>query len=463
MIDLNKYKDNEEFTTAISILKKIETLGYEALIVGGFIRDLLNGVVGNDIDVSTNCPMNIIEQEFSTFDIGKNKAFGVEVVKVNGYTFEIANYRTDIYSNVLGNGADKVEIANSFKEDSARRDFTINSLGMNSEGTIVDYHNGITHLQEKIICTVGNPEDRFSEDYIRMLRGIRFAVKMDCSIDVNTFNAIKNNAHKIVYIASERIYKELYKILSLDGKKVSKAIQLLDESGLLKFILPEIVELKKMKHSITHHPEGNQTVYGHIIACLEENTLSDPFINMSIICHDLGKLDTYEFEDDKHSYHGHAKSGIKFIDSICDRLKIDNDMRECLNFVAEYHMQVWEFPKMSNNNVYKVINNKWFDKLLKVAYCDSSCRMHVHNEGEWIEVQEKVKSVKEKFVNNEFISSIKKVVNGYVVMDLLHLTEKDGKEIGRVIKNTIQWIVDNNINLLDIDLIKDYIIKENGK
>jgi tRNA nucleotidyltransferase (CCA-adding enzyme) len=249
---------SQELRDVVDVIKKINASGFEAMIVGGAVRDFVLGKVPNDFDITTNATPDQIEQIFGrTIDIGKNKAMGVSVVPYKGQNIEIATYRTDAYDDITkGKGADKVELSTSFKDDTARRDFTINALGIDADGNIVDHHGGIEHIDKKVISTVGDPNLRFAEDRVRQLRAIRFASRLGFDIDEKTMNSIKSNAPEIQKVAAERISKELLKMAEQTGEKFAAAIQLLDQAGLLEYILPEIYGLKEMPHNPIHHPEG---------------------------------------------------------------------------------------------------------------------------------------------------------------------------------------------------------------
>lgn len=248
---------SKELKNGVEILKQIEKKGYKAYIVGGSVRDLLLNKPADDVDIATDMPANEIEELFDTHDIGKNKQFGVVVVNYKGGEYEIANFRMDQYSgDTSGKGADTIKIAKDFKSDAARRDLTINSLGVDSKGKISDHFSGTKDLENKIIKAVGDPNVRFSEDFIRLLRTIRFSNRFDFKIDPETKKALQKNAHNIKKVSPERIAKELLKMAKEDGTKFANAILLMDEVGLLKHILPEVSNMKNFKHDPKHHPEG---------------------------------------------------------------------------------------------------------------------------------------------------------------------------------------------------------------
>lgn len=149
-----------------------------------------------------------------------------------------------------------VKIEMSFKEDAKRRDFTINAMAIDSKGNIIDYFDGIKAIQNKILKTVGDPKQRFKEDYLRMLRSFRFASRLGFKIEDKTLNAIKRNAHNITKISQERILKELIKMAQQSGDKFADALIQMNDAGILQYILPEIVQMDAYEHDIQNHPEG---------------------------------------------------------------------------------------------------------------------------------------------------------------------------------------------------------------
>lgn len=227
----------------------------EAYIVGGSVRDIVMNIQPHDIDIATNVSMEKIEKMFKTIDIGKNKDFGVLVVRHNNISYEVAHYRCDgKYSD--GRRPDEVQLTQSLEDDVKRRDFTINGMAMDLHGNVVDYVNGLEDIQNKIIRCIGDPNKRIAEDKLRMLRAIRFATRFDFTIEPITFRAIQDNAHSINDISTERIRDELYKMAEQTGECFVEAILLLKATGLLKQILPEIDCMDKYEHTITTHPEG---------------------------------------------------------------------------------------------------------------------------------------------------------------------------------------------------------------
>lgn len=448
---------SEELRATLKVIKKLNDAGYEGLIVGGACRDFILGKMPDDFDITTNATPDEVEQIFGkAHDIGKNKSMGVVIVKQDGFTMEVATYRTDSYNDITkGLGADKVELTTSFKDDSSRRDLTCNALGIDIDGNIIDFHNGIEHIKNKIISTVGDPNLRFKEDQVRQLRAVRLSSRLGFSIDDKTMRAIQSNAPEIKKVAGERIAKELLKMAEQTGSKFADSIETLDKANLLQYILPEVYGLKSMMHNKLHHPEGGSTVLGHVLEALRTNKVTDMTLNMSILCHDLGKLTTHGPEN---SYHGHASAAVPLIEKMVERLHLDNNLRDAMIFCAEQHMKISEITSMSNNKLFQLINNKYFDLLMKVAEADWKSRGEkMFDQQEWNDIQNKIASIKEKYANNDALTKIKKVVNGNLVMRLKGYTPADGKKIGDVIKKTTEFVLDNNISLEDTETINKYI------
>lgn len=448
--------------SGIDILNKIESIGKEegvtnpqSYIVGGTIRDIITGdKEPDDIDIATNVPVDILEKHFKTHDIGKNKEFGIIVINQDGFNFEIANFRSDgKYSD--GRRPDSVEIIMSFEKDAERRDFTINAMAVDKDGNVIDYFDGKGDIENKIIKTVGDPEKRFQEDYLRMWRAVRFASRMGFTIDDDTMKAIKSHSEKTKGLAVERIMKEMKKMAEQSGTKFADAIVTLIDTGLLKHILPEIIEMDEFEHSAEHHPEGN--VLQHTLQALRSNQSTDAVINLAILLHDIGKINTHTISDKgTHSYLGHASEANDMVDDLAKRLKMDNKTRDSIKFAAVNHMKLHNFLKISPSKAYELINDPNWDILFSVAKADVMSRGEMFDDKEWSLIEDRVKKLKEKFKDKQAIDNIRKIVNGNLVMEL-RPEIKPSREMGEIIKKTVDWILNKNIKIDDIEKISEFI------
>ena len=199
--------------SGIGLMEEIVAMGYSAYIVGGCVRDLLMGQRPHDIDIATNMPIDAIKQHYKTIEYGGGERHGTVIVHHNGEDFEITQFRSEsTYSD--NRRPDEVKFVNSFKEDSLRRDFTINAMGIGCEGEIIDYHGGYDDIKNRVIRTVGNPEDRFTEDSLRILRAARFAAKLGFDIDEDTREAMTKLADTVNNVSGERIRDEFFKAMS---------------------------------------------------------------------------------------------------------------------------------------------------------------------------------------------------------------------------------------------------------
>ena len=433
---------NPMLQAAVKVLKTINSHGCSAQIVGGAVRDMMLGQNSfHDVDICTNMKMEQVEKLFNCHDIGKNKDFGIVVVNMDGFDIEVAQYRTESgYSN--NRHPDQVAFVNDFKSDSARRDFTINSKGIDASGRIHDHHGGLQDIKNKVIRTVGNPHERFAEDALRLLRSVRFASRLGFDIEDKTKKAIKFHSHTIHSVSPERIREELMKMAGEDGPKFARSIQLMDRVGLLKQILPEVKALQGFVQNLRHHPEGNN-VFDHTIEALKTNKEKNPLVNLGILFHDLGKGSTYRYNDEKgHTFYSHAVAATAPIEAIAKRLKFTNDEKEALLFVATKHMQFYKVADMKPSKMMDLLKHKHFPILKSVSHADDSCRGSKWQPERWDNVLAKIAEIESQWVDN-LKGKKTKFVDGNRVMELTGL--KPSKEVGIIVNKVESWVIDNNI------------------
>lgn len=373
----------------------------------------------------------------------------------------------------------------SFKEDSEKRDFTINALGLTSSGEILDYHGGIEDLYNGIIKAVGNPYDRFKEDIIRIMRAIRFAVKYDFSIDNETSDAIKKCSESINDTSIERIYNEIYKAAELGGEKFGRYIELLDEHLILEKILPEITCMKNYLHGPIHHPEGAVairksdgeifeydkkyennnnfeikygTVWDHTIGAIKQSTSTDPELNLAILFHDVGKpisfVKKYDAEKKiyKYTYHGHDVKGLDVFEKISERFKLSTEFTEKVKFCILNHMRMHLLVEMKKSKVAALVNHKWWEFLKYVSWCDDSCRKGAFevNKKVWEAIEKRVADIKNQI---EEQNDVLNYINGTNVMEICKI--EPGPSVGKIIRLVKENVIQNNIT--DIEKIKKLI------
>ncbi len=324
---------------ALSIVKKLRLHNYQAYWVGGCVRNMVMGIPPEDIDVVTDALPETICTLFShTIPVGAK--FGVVLVVENDIPIEVATFRADdVYEDHRHPRAVRFS---SMKEDALRRDFTINALFYNPiADKVIDYVDGISDIKKKLIRAVGEPEKRFAEDALRMLRAIRFASRFNFTIEPLTWTAIQKNKSLISEISADRIRDELIKMFT--GPRAGSALRLLDSSGLLVEILPEIADMKGIPQPAEFHPEGN--VFEHTALALDLLENPTPTLAFGVLLHDVGKPKTLRIED-RIRFDSHDKVGKAIADNICRRLKFSNKDREWIVALVSRHMSFLNVKEM---------------------------------------------------------------------------------------------------------------------
>lgn len=372
-----------EFKNALELIAQLDERfpGTQSLIVGGAVRDTLLGVPVSDVDIATNVPFDSLKKEFDLRDITKNtvNAQPVSVIHFNGFSFEIAAFRTDSFG-VEGRANNAPVIVNNFAADAARRDITINAMGINSNNLVVDPERGRLDLISETIRSVGIPAMRFREDATRILRVFRFAAKFNFEIEADTLQAAKHNKWRLLdraQISPESIAKELFKAAA-DGPQLMRFIMLLNDAGILADHLPEFTALEGFTHDPQWHPEGGSTVIGHILECLRISESKDPVVNLAILFHDLGKAVTRGDKDNGHSnYHGHEEAGVPITQGIFDRLRfadLSAEDKDAILFAVERHMLIHNLNVLSTKTLVKLVHNPGWALLKEVGFADEHCR-----------------------------------------------------------------------------------------
>jgi poly(A) polymerase len=330
---------------AEEIVRLLKQSGYEAYFVGGCVRDFILGDVPGDYDIVTSAHPDQVMTIFPhTVAIGAK--FGVVAVIVDHHSYEVATFRSDdIYED--GRHPSQVHFS-SAREDVSRRDFTVNGLLMDPlTNEIVDYVNGRADIEKKIIRTIGEPDSRFNEDFLRMLRAIRFTANLGFAIEHDTQKAIERNAGKIKQISAERLQEELGKILTRGGSRTG--FELMINTGILRKILPEIDKLKGVEQPPRFHPEGD--VWQHTLNMLEllpadGETNENLCLAWGTLLHDVGKALTRSEDEKGVHFYGHVQKGEEIADDIMQRLKFSRAQRETVLNLIRQHMVFMNVQKM---------------------------------------------------------------------------------------------------------------------
>ena len=385
----------KEFAT--SIVETLRQSGFQAYLVGGCVRDLLLGREPKDYDVATNATPDEVMQIFpETYAVGVQ--FGVvlvpapagdvasEVAFGRSQSFdekspllanparsgapvapvEVATFRADIgYSD--GRHPDEVQFSQDPREDVARRDFTINGMLLDPvNGDVLDFVGGREDLRAGIIRTIGDPEHRFGEDKLRMLRAVRFAARFEYEIEPATFAAIQRLAAEIQVVSRERVRDELTRMLTEGHGR--RAFRLMDESGLLPEVLPEISSMKGVEQPPEFHPEGD--VFVHTLLLLENLPQPcPPTLAWGALLHDVGKPATFRVAD-RIRFDDHVEVGVKIAEDICKRLRLSNDDTEQILALVDNHMRFGHVSRMKESTLKKFLRLPAFDEHLALHRAD---------------------------------------------------------------------------------------------
>ncbi len=339
--------------------------GFRALFAGGCVRDLLMGVPPKDYDIATNA---LPEQVMALFprNAPVGAAFGVVLVIRPEGLFEVATFRSD--GPYLDGRRPAAVTFCAEEEDAARRDFTINAMFLDPErDELIDFIGGREDLARRLVRAVGDPVARFREDRLRLLRAVRFAAKTGFSLDPATHAAVKAEAASLHSGASvERVREELVKMLT-EGR-AGTALTLLDETGLLGVVLPEIQAMKGVEQPPEFHPEGD--VFAHTRLMLDFLPAGcTATLAMGALLHDVGKPLTQTFED-RIRFNLHDKAGAHIAREVTQRLRFSNQESARILWLVEEHMRVAAIPKMREGKRRLFVTEPGFDELLELCRLD---------------------------------------------------------------------------------------------
>jgi poly(A) polymerase len=354
---------------ANSICETLRRNGYQALLVGGCVRDVLLGREPADYDVTTDATPEIVANLFPE-SVAVGAQFGVILIPRDGRKVEVATFRSDIgYSD--GRHPDSVVYSKTAREDVQRRDFTINGLLMRHDtGEVLDYVGGQADLQAKIIRAIGEPDRRFTEDKLRMMRAVRFAARFGFEIESETFRAIRRHVAEIHQVSRERLRDELTKMLTEGAAR--QAFELLDETWLLQQVLPEIGAMKGVEQPPQYHPEGD--VWIHTRMMLEGLPKdASPTLGWGVLLHDVGKPPTFQSAaetGDRIRFNNHVEVGVRMAEAICRRLRFSNEETEQIVALVDNHMKFGAVEEMRASTLKKFVRLPRFEEHLALHRLD---------------------------------------------------------------------------------------------
>lgn len=348
-------------------IRRLHEAGYESFRVGGCVRDRLLGRPAKDVDVTTAAPPAVVTSAFpQTYAVGAK--FGVVVVHMpGGIDIEVATFRSETgYAD--GRRPDTIAFS-SAPVDSTRRDFTINALYYDPETeTIHDYHDGLADLRRGLIRCIGDPARRFAEDYLRMLRAVRFAAEFRLRMDPETRGAILPLAYRLAEISAERVRDELTRMLT--GHNPAGAFRDLMDLGLLRHWLPEVQAMAGIPQPPEYHPEGD--VWVHTLLLLHGLRAPSPELGWAALLHDVGKPPTLEDADTKPRFPCHAQHGAGMARDILTRLRTSRNLRDAVHDIVRNHMAFADLPRMKRSTVRRLLVRPTFPHELELHRLD--CR-----------------------------------------------------------------------------------------
>lgn len=428
------------------ILDTLYENGYEGYMVGGCVRDLILNREPNDYDITTNAKPDVVASLFDKVILTGIK-HGTVTVVINKEQYEVTTYRNDgEYQD--SRHPESVEFVNNIKEDLSRRDFTINAMAYNKKNGLVDYFNGIADLNNRIIRTVGNPEKRFKEDALRMLRALRFAVQLDFELDESILKTIKILGSSIENISKERIREEFNKIIL----KNPEGIDYLHQCRLLPYVSDE---LDKTYECSINVEGGSYDLYNHLImsSCNIEGEL---YLRLAMLLHDISRVDVdlpsieeknksvmkviiNEYEDTK----GHSLSSAYIAEKILKNLKYDNDTINKVKTLILYHHVILK-DKADIKILLNYIGKELFEGILKVKLADINTDEFKSKKDEITKINIINKEYEQIISKNECFSMKNLKING---RDLIEIGIKDGRQVGSVLHYLLERVIgDNDLN-----------------
>jgi poly(A) polymerase len=349
---------------ATEIVRRLRAEGFQAYWVGGCVRDLVMGHQPFDYDVATDAtPEQVLRLYPGSLTVGAH--FGVVAVPQTGGSIEVATFRSDgRYAD--GRHPSEVRYAKTPQDDVRRRDFTINGLLYDPiEDCVLDYVNGQADIRACRIRTIGDPFERFEEDHLRMLRAVRLAARLGFNLDPAAREAIRHLAPQIQDTSAERVRDEILKILTEGSPR--RGFELLDETGLLREVLPEIKALQGVAQPPQFHPEGD--VWVHTMMMLDGLRSPTPTLALGVLLHDVGKPPTFTVRE-RIRFDNHVEVGAKMAQEICHRLRLSSRETERVMQLVRHHLRFKDLPRMRRSTQLRFLRMEGFEEHLELHRLD---------------------------------------------------------------------------------------------
>ena len=350
---------------AIAIVQRLRQSGYEAFFAGGCVRDMLLDKAPQDYDIATSARPEDIRRVFTdTIPVGAQ--FGVILVLLDGQPFEVASFRHD-GPYLDGRRPSHVRYG-TLQEDILRRDFTINGMVYDPvEDRVIDLVEGQKDLERGLIRAIGDARQRFEEDRLRMIRAVRFAASLKFTIESLTFDAIRQFATTVTQVSWERIGDEITRILTEGGAR--RGFELLDETGLLEVLLPEMTAMKGTEQSPDYHPEGD--VFKHTMLLLGHLDAPSETLAYGCLLHDVGKPVCARQDANRITFYGHTEKGAEMAEEILKRLKRSRSVWERVSYLTRNHLRHVQAPQMRLSTLKRFLREDGIDELLELVRIDA--------------------------------------------------------------------------------------------
>lgn len=352
---------------AEAVASKLREHRHEAVFAGGCVRDLVRGVEPHDYDIATSArPEEVMALFPKAKAVGAH--FGVVLVRGGAHHFEVATFREDgVYSD--GRRPDSVRFSSAV-EDARRRDFTINGLFLDPvENRIIDYVGGQADLEAGLVRAIGEARQRFREDHLRLLRAVRFATVLGFEIEPETWLALKEMAPRLADISVERVREEFSKTL-LHPNRV-RGFDLLCDSGLMEWIIPEVLTLRGCEQPPEYHPEGDVFVHTRLMLSLLPESASLPLV-LSVLLHDIGKPATQQWDEvaGRFRFNEHDRVGATMAEAILRRLRYSNEVIDAVTEMVAQHMAYMNVQKMRPAKLKRFMARPTFTEELELHRVD---------------------------------------------------------------------------------------------
>lgn len=396
------------FLAAQAVSRRLARAGFRSALVGGAVRDLLLGRTPSDFDLVTTARPEELHNIFPEAKL-VGASFGVVIVRANGIDMEVATARSE-RSYLDGRHPEKISYTTDFSLDAQRRDFTVNAMMYDLErDELLDFNHGVDDLRCGILRTVGDPAARFNEDYLRILRAVRFAAKLGFALDAELEAALKTHAHLVRELSCERIFAELDMMLT--GKAPARAIKLLEDTGILAHILPEVAVLREITQPPQFHPEGD--VLEHTLLMLSHMALPNRRLAWSVLLHDVGKAATRSVDaNGRIRFFGHESKGAEIAEAVCRRLRMPiADMESCIHAITN-HMRFASVTAMKTAKLRKLIGEADFAIELELHRLDCLCSNGLMDGFNFLLDTMNIYSGNEKALPPPFVNGKELIANG---------------------------------------------------